>query len=121
MNECPCCTHDTKGPICEVCGIGLPEDWAEASAEMHGARIAIQRRGRDRTYLKVTIREGKNREIRRVFARLGYTVLLLKRVRIGNLSLHGLGAGRFRFLKPMEVEDVLALSGAKGRSRGRNS
>ncbi len=80
-----------------------------------GAKITIQRRGRDRTYLKVTIREGQNREIRRVFARLGYTVLLLKRVRIGDLTLHGLGAGRFRFLKPREVQDVLALS--RGTSR----
>ena len=90
-----------------------------------GARISIQRRGRDRTYLKVTIREGKNREIRRVFARLGYTVLLLKRVRIGDLTLHGLGAGKFRFLKPREVVELLALSkgtsGSRGASRARGA
>ena len=82
-----------------------------------GAGIAVQRRGRDRTYLKVTIREGMNREIRRVFARLGYTVLSLKRVRIGGLTLHGLGAGKYRFLQPREVQEILALP--KGGNRRR--
>ena len=40
-----------------------------------GAQIRIERTSKDRTYLKVTIREGRNREIRRVFARLGYPVI----------------------------------------------
>ena len=62
-----------------------------------GARIVLERRGRDRTYLKATIREGKNREVRRVFAKLGYPVLSLKRIRIGKLTLHGLGSGKYRF------------------------
>jgi 23S rRNA pseudouridine2605 synthase len=87
-----------------------------AEGRTAGARIAIQRRGRDRTYLKVTIREGMNREIRRMFARLGYNVLSLKRVRIGRLTLHGLGAGRYRFLKPKEVQEMLEVSDVAGRA-----
>jgi 23S rRNA pseudouridine2605 synthase len=75
-----------------------------------GFRIAIERRGRDRTFLKVTLREGRNREIRRVFAKLGYGVLALKRTRIGDLTLHGLGKGRWRFLHPTEVEALLQRS-----------
>jgi 23S rRNA pseudouridine2605 synthase len=71
------------------------------------AQIRVERRGRDRSYLKVTLREGRNREIRRVFARLGYPVLALKRVRIGGLSLHGLKPGGHRFLRPEEVRGLL--------------
>ncbi len=73
-----------------------------------GADIRVERRSRDRTYLKMVLREGKNREIRRVFAKLGHNVLSLKRVRIGPLSLHGLRPGAHRFLRPEEVRDLLA-------------
>ncbi len=76
-----------------------------------GSRVVVERRGRDRTYMKVSIREGRNREIRRVFSQLGHPVISLKRVRIGKLSLHGLGQGRYRFLKKDEVHDLLALTG----------
>jgi 23S rRNA pseudouridine2605 synthase len=71
-----------------------------------GASVKVERRGRDRTYLKITIREGKNREVRRVFAKLGTPVLTLKRVRIGTLNLHGLRAGGHRFLRPEEIEEL---------------
>ncbi|MHC5063118.1 MAG: pseudouridine synthase [Planctomycetota bacterium] len=80
-----------------------------------GARIIIQRLSRDRSYLKVILREGRNREIRRIFAKLGYPVVSLKRVRIGELSLHGLGSGRYRFLTQEEVRQ-LADTSVKGNS-----
>lgn len=68
-----------------------------------GMQLKVDRMTKDRTYLKVTLREGKNREIRRVFAKLGYPVASLKRVRIGTLNLHGLGDGDWRFLRIDEV------------------
>lgn len=71
-----------------------------------GMNVKIERTGKDRTYMKVTLREGKNREIRRVFAKLGYPVIDLKRVRIGELNLHGLSAGEWRFLQRHEVEEL---------------
>ena len=55
-------------------------------------------------WLTVGIREGKNREIRRVFAKLDHPVLELKRVRIGDLNLHGLSAGKWRLLQMHEVQ-----------------
>ena len=73
-----------------------------------GFRIQIVRRGRDRTYCKVSLREGRNREIRRAFARRGHNVLSLKRIRIGHLNLHGLGRGRWRYLQRAEIETLLA-------------
>jgi len=73
-----------------------------------GMRIRVERVARDRTYLKVTLREGKNREIRRVFAKLDHPVISLKRIRIGALSLHGLAAGQWRFLQSNEVAGLRA-------------
>jgi pseudouridine synthase len=81
-----------------------------AEGRTGGAQIKVERRSRDRTYLKVTIREGKNREVRRVFAKLGHPVVSLKRVRIGQLTLHGLKAGQHRFLRPEEVQGLRALA-----------
>ena len=78
-----------------------------AEGRTGGARIRIERTGRDRTYLKLQIHEGKNREVRRIFARLGHSVISLKRVRIGSLTLHGLGVGKHRFLTRKEVADLL--------------
>jgi len=75
-----------------------------------GADIRIERRGRDKTYLKVVLREGKNREIRRIFAKLGNPVLSLKRIRIGDLNLHALRSGKHRFLKADEIRRLRALA-----------
>lgn len=81
-----------------------------AEGRTQGATVRVERRSRDRSYLKVTLREGKNREIRRIFARLGHPVLALKRVRIGNLSLHRLRTGEFRFLARHEVDELLRMT-----------
>ena len=75
-----------------------------------GMQISIGKLGKDRTFLKVTLREGKNREIRRVFAKLGHPVITLKRVRIGNLNLHGLSDGDWRFLQLDEVAKLRDLA-----------
>jgi 23S rRNA pseudouridine2605 synthase len=77
-----------------------------------GMQVRVHRSGKDRTFLKVTLREGKNREIRRVFAKLGYPVLELKRIRIGELNLHGLSAGEWRFLQRHEVDELRAVARA---------
>jgi len=82
-----------------------------------GMQIKVERTGKDRTYMKVTLREGKNREIRRVFARLGYPVISLKRIRIGDLNLHGLSAGEWRFLQLHEVQKLRELA-TTGNPRG---
>ena len=75
-----------------------------------GMDLKVERFTKERTFLKVTLREGKNREIRRVFAKLGYPVISLKRVRIGHLSLHGLSDGAWRFLQPDEVTKLRELA-----------
>jgi 23S rRNA pseudouridine2605 synthase len=51
----------------------------------------------------VTIHEGRKRQVRRMFERLRHTVLVLKRVRIGNLSLDDLKEGDVRQLSAKEI------------------
>lgn len=53
--------------------------------------------------VKITIHEGKNRQVRRMFAALGYEVLFLKRIAIGNVTLGNLAVGKWRHLTSGEV------------------
>jgi 23S rRNA pseudouridine2605 synthase len=55
----------------------------------------------------LTIHEGKKRQVRRMFARLGYRVLALKRVRTGNLTLGELKEGAVRELTAREIALLL--------------
>ncbi len=70
-------------------------------------RVRIDRRTRDWSICLVTVREGMNRELRRVFARVGFPVLDLTRTRIGPVSVRGLRPGQARPLTRAEVEGLL--------------
>ena len=56
-----------------------------------------------RSLFQMTIREGRKREIRRMFASVGHEVVELKRVQVGSLRLGDLKKGRWRFLRPNEI------------------
>jgi pseudouridine synthase len=62
-------------------------------------------------WLEVTLTEGKNREIRRMFEAIGHRVSKLKRIRIGFLSDKGLPVGASRSLTPDEVKRILRTAG----------
>ena len=68
------------------------------------ANIKIMESAKDFTKLAVTITEGKNRQIRKMFETLNKEVIFLKRVKIGNLSLTGLNRGECRKLRKEEVD-----------------
>lgn len=55
------------------------------------------------TTVKITIHEGKNRQVRRMFEALGCNVTALKRIKIGNVELGNLPLGRWRHLTSHEV------------------
>lgn len=55
------------------------------------------------TRLEVTIFEGKNREIHRMFESIGKEVIFLKRTMIGDLKLGGLSRGAYRYLTDKEI------------------
>lgn len=56
------------------------------------------------TVLKMTLFEGRNRQIRKMCEQAGLEVKRLSRISIGNLKLNGLPVGKWRFLEEEEVE-----------------
>ncbi len=66
----------------------------------------VDREHGDRSTLLITLREGQNREIRRMLARLGLKVRKLARVAIGPLKLKGIKSGKWRQLSPSEIKDL---------------
>lgn len=73
------------------------------------AVVRILRSQRQTTMLAVIIREGRKRQIRRMFAAVGLPVRKLKRIRIGSVRLGRLPAGQHRELRPQEVESLRCL------------
>lgn len=72
-------------------------------------RAHIVETNKEYTKVEMVLREGKNREIRRMFEAIGREVMLLKRTKVGELSLRGLARGEFRKLTPAEVEYLKSI------------
>lgn len=112
---------------------GLPTESVLVKAErgivVDGERLAVDRArvvtgrpGRNvskpRTRLRVTLHQGRNRELRRLFAALGHPVVELHREQIGPLSVKGLSPGAYRALTGAEVA---ALRGRPSSPRSRRT
>jgi 23S rRNA pseudouridine2605 synthase len=67
------------------------------------ASVKLLRRAGTQTLLEIRLREGRNREIRRMLLRLGHKVRRLKRVAIGPINDRGLSPGSVRELTAREV------------------
>jgi pseudouridine synthase len=65
------------------------------------------------TWVEIVLKEGRNREVRRIFEALGHKTLRLVRVAVGPVRLNDLPAGRWRVLDRKEVR---ALSGSGRRN-----
>ncbi len=70
------------------------------------ARYEIRAEGKSFTKLRVTITEGKNRELRRFFAHFDATVLDLKRVAFGGVELNNLPTDKTRYFTRKEYDDL---------------
>jgi 23S rRNA pseudouridine2605 synthase len=81
-------------------GVHLAEGKATAS------EVEVVHRSRQSSVLKVTLREGRNRQVRRMLARLGHTIKTLKRVQIGPLHVKGLPVGACRRLTTRELAEL---------------
>jgi len=67
------------------------------------ASVKVLKRSYKESLVEVTIRQGLNRQIRRMLAKVSLPVKTLKRTRIGNLTARGLGIGKFRALTKAEI------------------
>lgn len=77
------------------------EDGMTAPAKVH-----LVRKSKDRALVELTIKEGRNRQIRRMFHKLSLDVYNLKRIRIGPLLLGRLKTGEHRPLEDWELEKL---------------
>ena len=90
------------------------EDGMTAPAEVH-----VIRRENHKTLVEISIHEGRNRQVRRMFQAVKNPVLDLKRISIGPLTLKGVAVGEYRALTDGELKKLgqrlgLHLSGAQG-------
>jgi 23S rRNA pseudouridine2605 synthase len=65
----------------------------------------VERLGRRR--FRITLQEGRNRQIRRMVAMTGNEVTSLKRIRFAHIRLGNLAPGKWRYLTPVEIRDLL--------------
>ncbi len=75
--------------------------------------IRVRAHHKQSTVLEIVLSEGRNRELRRMFARLGHKVMKLLRVAIGPVRLGQLAPGQYRPLSAQAVGALRAAAGAK--------
>jgi 23S rRNA pseudouridine2605 synthase len=73
---------------------------------LRAASVMVRKASGRESHLTVELREGKNREVRRLFAAIGHEVTRLKRVRLGGLELGSLEPGEWRDVAASEIADA---------------
>lgn len=79
------------------------------------AGVEVRHFGEESTDLRITLREGRKRQIRRVAAMLGHPVQRLLRTQIGPLALGNLASGEWRHLTAEEVKSLKKAAGLSQR------
>src|SRR5436190_6627849 len=92
-------------------GVHLAEGFARAQS------ITVKKKQGQSTDLLIVLNEGRNREIRRILARVGHKVLALKRVAVGRVKLGDLPLGAWRRLMPDEVAGLLHAAKVQRREK----
>jgi pseudouridine synthase len=104
-------------------GVELEDGIARAKS------VEVLRKDSDTSRLKVTLTEGKKREIRRMMAVCGHEVTFLKRTRFGTVTIGELAPGEWRYLSRDEVRGlrrlveeayVMRLKGEEAEANNRN-
>lgn len=84
-------------------------------------KLRIVRRDAERTSLRLSLKEGRNRQVRRMLSAVGRPVKKLERVAIGPLEMKGLARGQWRELDRRELRvlrEAVGLRGASGAAQG---
>ncbi|MEZ6121673.1 MAG: pseudouridine synthase [Planctomycetaceae bacterium] len=112
----------------QVAGVPEPSTLNELKQGMHFSEgffrfhsVKILKRQGKSTFLELELREGKNREIRRLLARAGHKVIDLQRIAFGPVRLGPLEVGRCRELHLDEVKELYAFVTGGPEKRERSS
>lgn len=81
------------------------------------ARLRVLRAEVGRTVVETIIHEGRNRQVRRMFAAIGCRVTALRRVRFARLTLRGLACGAYRYLTVEEIRELREIAGVTEREK----
>ena len=73
---------------------------------LSAAAATLRKASSKESHLTVTLREGKNREVRRLFAATGHPVTRLRRVQFGGLELGTLAPGKWRPVSAAELREI---------------
>ena len=73
------------------------------------AGVKVIEKYKDRTNLVISIHEGRNRQVRKMCEVAGHPVIMLKRIKLGCLSLNGLKSGQWRFLTQREIKKLKGM------------
>jgi 23S rRNA pseudouridine2605 synthase len=95
-------------------GIWLSDGGPQAGSKTRRSFIKVVTRSRTSTVLDITIREGRNGQIRRMLAKVGHKVRDLTRIKMGPLTLEGLAPGKFRSLTSKEIGQLRAIAKDRG-------
>lgn len=116
--------HLKKTYIVNVRGLveGSVLDKIRAMRDLEGERIApvevsLVSRNENASVLRFVLSEGKNRQIRRMCDACGLSIMQLKRVAIGPLSINGLENGACRRLTEQELKSLISAVNKKGEGR----
>jgi 23S rRNA pseudouridine2605 synthase len=111
-----------KTYLAQVVGTPTAEDLHQllkgiwlSDGHVRARRVQRLKKQGDSTWLRIVLNEGKNREIRRMLARLGHKVLRLQRVAIGPVLLGELAAGKARRLTRQELDALRRASEPRPR------
>ena len=79
------------------------------------AKVKLRRVDREKktSMVEITIHEGRNHEVKKMFEYVGLEVMKLKRERIAFLNLNGLNSGEYRRLTPKELKELYNLTHKK--------
>ena len=80
-------------------------------------KLAIIKRDRERTVISLTLKEGRNRQVRRMLSAVGCPVKRLERVAMGPVQLKGLASGEWRELSLVEVQQLRRAVDRGGKSK----
>ncbi len=93
-------------------GIWLADPKKGVGFKTGRTQIKIVKRTRQKSILELTIREGRNRQVRRMLAKIGHKVRELMRIKMGPLRLDGLNPGEYRQLTSAEIRALKKLAQA---------